>query len=146
MLAQASPIASEFCFSREAAPHSVGACLSRPSPPLDDRDARTQLGASEVSDAARYHRATALNVRTQLIHVTDVEPLEGFRLRLSFSDGTERELDLEAGLWGPVFAPLKEDPDLFRQVRVDVDLGSRASEAGPDETSRLPVDTVIPAP
>jgi hypothetical protein len=64
-----------------------------------------------------------MTVRTELISVTDVEALEGFRLRLRFSDGSERELDLEAELWGPVFEPLKEDPDLFRQVQLDADLG-----------------------
>lgn len=65
-----------------------------------------------------------MTVRTELISVTDVEPLEGFRLRLRFSDGSERELDLETELWGPVFEPLKEDPELFRQVRLDAELGT----------------------
>ena len=73
-----------------------------------------------------------MTVRTKLIHVTDVEPLEGFRLRLAFSDGTKRELDLETELWGPVFAPLKEDQDLFRQVRVDAELGTIVWPNGAD--------------
>ncbi len=30
-----------------------------------------------------------------------------------------REVDLEAELWGPVLEPLHEDPQLFREVRVD---------------------------
>ncbi len=73
-----------------------------------------------------------MTVRTELISVTDVEPLEGFRLRLRFSDGSERELDLEAELWGPVFEPLREDPDMFRQVRVDAELGTIVWPNGAD--------------
>jgi hypothetical protein len=55
---------------------------------------------------------------TQLIRVTGVEPLEGFVLRVSFSDGTTRDVDVEELLRGPVFEPIRTDPLLFRNVRV----------------------------
>jgi Protein of unknown function (DUF2442) len=54
----------------------------------------------------------------EMFRVTEVEPLGGFVLRLRFNDESERVIDLEDDLWGPVFEPLKTDPALFRAVRV----------------------------
>lgn len=54
-----------------------------------------------------------------MIRVTEVEPLGGFVLRLRFNDESERVLDLEDELWGPVFEPLKANPDLFRAVKIE---------------------------
>ena len=62
-----------------------------------------------------------------LVHVTSVEPLEGFALRLSFDDGSTRETDVKWLLRGPIFEPLLADPDLFRQVERD---GSAESAVG----------------
>ena len=50
--------------------------------------------------------------------VHQVRALEGFRLRISFDDGTCGEIDLSDRLTGPVFEPLK-DPKLFGQVAID---------------------------
>lgn len=58
-----------------------------------------------------------------LARIRSVEPLEGFRLRLTFTDGLTREVDLSGDLWGPMAEPLQE-PDYFRQVRVDPELGT----------------------
>jgi len=58
-----------------------------------------------------------------LPRITSVEPLDGFRLRLAFTDGLVREVDLSHELWGPLAEPL-QDPDYFRQVRVDSELGT----------------------
>jgi hypothetical protein len=55
--------------------------------------------------------------------VTAVEPLEGFVLRLTFTDGLIREVDLSGDLWGPMAEPLR-DPGYFAQVRVDPELGT----------------------
>jgi Protein of unknown function (DUF2442) len=55
--------------------------------------------------------------------VTTVEPLDGFVLRLTFTDGLIREVDLSGDLWGPMAEPL-QDLDYFRQVRVDPELGT----------------------
>ncbi len=58
-----------------------------------------------------------------LPRVTSVEALEGFRLRLAFTDGLGREIDLSDDHWGQMAEPL-QDPDYFRQVSVDSELGT----------------------
>jgi hypothetical protein len=56
-----------------------------------------------------------------MVAVTDVEPLEGYTLRLRFDDDSERVVDLSAVLWGEMGEPLR-DHDYFRLVRVDPEL------------------------
>jgi hypothetical protein len=59
----------------------------------------------------------------QLARVTAVEPRDGFRLRLTFTDGLVREVDLSGDLWGPMAEP-RQDPAYFHQVRVDPEVGT----------------------
>jgi hypothetical protein len=66
-----------------------------------------------------------------VVHLISVEPLEGFRLRLAFADGTAGEIDLADELWGPLFEPLK-DPDVFTQVSVDHECGTIVWPNGAD--------------
>jgi hypothetical protein len=66
------------------------------------------------------------------VRIRSVEPLDGFVVRLSFTDGTTREIDLESELWGPIFEPLRADRELFRQVRVDEELGTIVWPNGAD--------------
>jgi len=47
-----------------------------------------------------------------------VQPLEGYKLRLGFDDGSERVVDLTDTLWGSMAEPLL-DHEYFRRVRVD---------------------------
>jgi hypothetical protein len=58
-----------------------------------------------------------------MIRIASVECLHDFVARLSFTDGTVRELDLEQFMWGEVFEPLR-NLDAFRQVTVDEELGT----------------------
>jgi Protein of unknown function (DUF2442) len=73
-----------------------------------------------------------MSTRTRTARIRSVEPLGGFLLRLGFDDGTVREIDLDAELWAPVFEPLRADPQLFRQVRVDDELGTIVWRNGAD--------------
>ena len=60
----------------------------------------------------------------KLVQVTTVEVLGHYRLRLGFSDGLVREVDLSRlGERGGVFVPLR-DPEYFAQVRVDPEAGT----------------------
>jgi hypothetical protein len=65
------------------------------------------------------------------VSVTSVEVLGHYRLRLGFSDGSTREVDLTGELRGPVFEPLA-DPAFFAQVRVDPELGTVVWPHGAD--------------
>ena len=51
------------------------------------------------------------------IHVTAVEYLDEYKLRLRFNTGVEGIVDLEPELYGAIFEPLR-DKTLFRQVRL----------------------------
>lgn len=59
----------------------------------------------------------------RLPRVLTVQPMEGWRLRLSFTDGLVREVDLSDDLWGPMADPLR-NPDYFARVQVDPELGT----------------------
>ena len=57
---------------------------------------------------------------TDIIFVTDAEPLEGHSIRVTFSDGAIKEIDLE-DLFAArgVFDPIREQREIIEQVRVN---------------------------
>lgn len=57
------------------------------------------------------------------LHVDDVVYEGGYRLRVTFNDGTIKEVDLAEELSGPVFEPLR-DVQFFRKVRLNQDTGT----------------------
>ena len=66
-----------------------------------------------------------------LVHVTAVTVVGDHRLQLSFDDGAEGELDLSNWDWHGVFEPLA-DPDYFRRVALDNELGTIVWPNGAD--------------
>lgn len=54
----------------------------------------------------------------ELVRVKNVRPLRGFVVHVWFSNGTERDIDLEKYLHGGVFEKIRSSPDVFRSVRV----------------------------
>lgn len=53
-----------------------------------------------------------------MLRVTEVKPLDGYRLKISFNDGVVRDVDCAFLLHGTLGEPLR-DPNYFRQARVD---------------------------
>ncbi len=66
------------------------------------------------------------------IGIVEVECLGGFRVRLRFTDGAEKEIDLEPYLHGPIFEPIRREPDVFQQVCADPEIGTIAWPNGAD--------------
>jgi hypothetical protein len=67
-------------------------------------------------------RSTSMS---EIIHVTEVEPLEGFWIRVTFNDGAVKEIDLNDLLAaGGVFAPIYARRDVFEQVAVNGESGT----------------------
>ena len=57
---------------------------------------------------------------SELIKIHDVEPLAGYWLRILFSDGAVKDVDLgELLARGGVFSPIRENREVFEQVRVN---------------------------
>ena len=63
--------------------------------------------------------------------VVSVHVPRPYILEVTFTDGTRREVDVEAELWGEVFEPLR-DPAYFAQVTVDPELGTVVWPNGAD--------------
>ncbi|MBI3914422.1 MAG: DUF2442 domain-containing protein [Chloroflexi bacterium] len=58
---------------------------------------------------------------TELVGVRLAQPLDGFKVHVTFTDGTERDIDLEQYLHGPIFEPIRNNPELFRSFFIDID-------------------------
>ena len=54
-----------------------------------------------------------------LLRIREVKALEGFKLRLTLTDGAVIERDVSRLLVGPVFEPIRKDMSVFAKVRVE---------------------------
>ncbi|MBV8139590.1 MAG: DUF2442 domain-containing protein [Deltaproteobacteria bacterium] len=54
-----------------------------------------------------------------LLRIRMVEALEGFKLRLTLTDGSKIEREVSHLLMGPVFVGIRNTPKLFAQVRAE---------------------------
>ncbi len=67
-----------------------------------------------------------------MVDITKVAVVEDRVVRLWFSDGSERVVDLAPLLWGQAFEEIARDDDLFAEVRVDPEIGSITWPNGAD--------------
>lgn len=54
-----------------------------------------------------------------MLEVAGVEPLDGYWLRLTLSDGQIIEREVGDALWGPVFEPVRAYREVFEAAFVD---------------------------
>jgi len=83
-----------------------------------------------------------------VLRVTEVEPLDDRRLRVSFNDGVVRDIDCSFLFHGTLGEPLG-DPMYFRQVRVDDEGGTVVWPNGLDPAPELlhgDYDAPLPQP
>ena len=79
------------------------------------------------------------------VRIATVEPLDGFQVRLEFTDGTTKEVDLQPYLHGPVFEPIRSDLEVFRSVKVDARMGTIMWDNGADIDPDVLYKGLIPA-
>lgn len=53
------------------------------------------------------------------VRVRAVKPRQGFKVLFTFDNGSQREIDLEPYLRGPVFEPLRRDLAKFRAMKIE---------------------------
>lgn len=67
-----------------------------------------------------------------MVDITAVQVLRDRVVRLEFSDGSDRVVDLAPLLWGPAFEDIAADDSLFDRVEVDHEIGTIAWPNGAD--------------
>ena len=67
-----------------------------------------------------------------MVDITEVEVVRDRVVRLWFSDGSERVVDLSPLLWGPAFEEIANNDDQFAQIRVDPEIGTITWPNGAD--------------
>jgi len=68
----------------------------------------------------------------KLVRVQSVKLIQGFVVAVEFTDGTNREIDLEPLLRGKIFETLRNNPKAFRAMKVDERMGTIVWENGAD--------------
>jgi len=90
--------------------------------------------------------ALSLNGQRELRRVVRVAPQRDLVVRVVLDDGMEKGIDLDWYARGPVFEEIRRDPDLFRKVTVDAELGTVVWPNGADlDAQVLYYDNLYPS-
>jgi hypothetical protein len=79
-----------------------------------------QLGTSKRAEAIKKYTAINIREKGMFLHVVSVTYRESYKLRVKFSDGVVKDVDLKDELYGEIFEPLR-DIKVFKQVVVNSD-------------------------
>ena len=80
-------------------------------------------GSERAAKNSRGTRCPKVVPMEQLVDIEAVEVIGEYRLRLTFQDGTVRDVDFADRNWRGVFEPL-HDPSYFARVTVDPEAGT----------------------
>jgi hypothetical protein len=53
------------------------------------------------------------------VRIVKAAPQQELKMRLTFEDGVSKVVDLEPMMQGPIFESLRENPALFRDVKIE---------------------------
>ena len=67
-----------------------------------------------------------------LVRFESAEHVTGYRVRFRFTDHSERVINLEPFLHGPIFEPLRTDPAAFQSFQIDSRAGTIVGSNGAD--------------
>lgn len=67
-----------------------------------------------------------------MVRIKAVLYLHDFVVRLTFTDGTAKDVDLSIYLHGPIFDPVRNNPTYFRTIHVDCVAGTVTWDNGAD--------------
>ncbi|MBI1903495.1 MAG: DUF2442 domain-containing protein [Planctomycetia bacterium] len=67
-----------------------------------------------------------------MVRVRSAVPLSGFVVRVTFTDASQRDINLEPFLRGPVFEPIRASRETFCALRVDERMGTIVWPNGAD--------------
>ncbi len=68
----------------------------------------------------------------KLVRVQSVKPIHDFIVFVEFTDGTNREIDLEPFLRGKVFEKIRKNPSVFQAMKIDERMSTIVWENGAD--------------